>query len=428
MIFTRLTAAKRGTSTLAMALALTGATALAASAIEVPAQAQKKQKGEEAPKANYSKGFVAAYSPLQEQLNAETADPATLKAAVPAILGAVETADDRFVAGQVLYQVGRKTQDAAMARQGIELMLNSGKAPADQVATLTDAAGEMAYQAQDWNAARDWFQKALAAGATGNNYQGLIAETYFKSGDNAGGLDYLQGLIDEKIASGETVEANVLARAVDVASKSGMNDRAARFAAMLVQYHPSPEYWAAAINTQRNLGRYQSRELLDLLRLSRRVDALTTQRDYGDYIEAADYRRLPQEVRDVAQEGVQAGVLTSGGNIGQIIAEADKRVAAERGDLAGLEREARSTGNLTTVTAAGDAFLNYRQPAKAEEFYARALTMSGVDSPMVLTRLGIAQVEQGKYAEAAATFAKVEGDRKPIAELWAQYARSQTAG
>ena len=59
--------------------------------------------------------------------------------------------------------------------------------------------------------------------------------------------------------------------------------------------------------------------------------------------------------------------------------------------------------------AAGDAFLSYQKPAEAEEFYTLALAKPGVDTPRVLTRLGIAQADQGKSAEAQATFAKVEG-------------------
>ena len=51
--------------------------------------------------------------------------------------------------------------------------------------------------------------------------------------------------------------------------------------------------------------------------------------------------------------------------------------------------------------------------------------MTGVETPMVLTRLGIAQYDQGKYAEAIETFKKVEGARKEIASLWALYATSK---
>ena len=86
-------------------------------------------------------------------------------------------------------------------------------------------------------------------------------------------------------------------------------------------------------------------------------------------------------------------------------------------------------GNATaaTVSGAADAFLSYGDAAKAESLYAIALNKSGVDANRVLTRLGIAQVDQGKSAEALATLAKVQGPRKPIAQLWSAYA-SQKSG
>jgi Flp pilus assembly protein TadD len=51
-----------------------------------------------------------------------------------------------------------------------------------------------------------------------------------------------------------------------------------------------------------------------------------------------------------------------------------------------------------------------------------------VDTARVLTRLGIAQSDQGKAAEAQATFAKVQGPRKPMAQLWSAYAAQKAGG
>jgi hypothetical protein len=57
--------------------------------------------------------------------------------------------------------------------------------------------------------------------------------------------------------------------------------------------------------------------------------------------------------------------------------------------------------------------------------YQIALGKPGVDTARILTRLGIAQADTGRYAEAQATFAKVDGVRKPIAALWSAYAASK---
>ena len=107
-------------------------------------------------------------------------------------------------------------------------------------------------------------------------------------------------------------------------------------------------------------------------------------------------------------------------------AEAARRVKIDETELPDLARDARaSNANLATVMAAGDAYLSYGRGAEAEEFYAKASAMSGANTPLVLTRMGIAQLDQGKYSEAEATFNKVQGARQAIANLWAIYATQQ---
>ncbi|MBL4858344.1 MAG: tetratricopeptide repeat protein [Erythrobacter sp.] len=128
-------------------------------------------------------------------------------------------------------------------------------------------------------------------------------------------------------------------------------------------------------------------------------------------------------------EGSALGVVDkSDPFIAETRREAAGRVDTDRTDLPSLAADARASGaTLKTLVVAGDTFLSYDQPAEAEEFYTKALGMTGVETPLVLTRLGIAQYDQGKYAEAIETFKKVEGARKDIANLWAIYT-AQKAG
>lgn len=107
---------------------------------------------------------------------------------------------------------------------------------------------------------------------------------------------------------------------------------------------------------------------------------------------------------------------------------ASGRIAADRADLPALERDAKAgTAAYRTVVAAGDAFLNYGEYAKAALFYEKSLTLAGVDRNLALTRLGIAQIKAGDAASAAANLAQVEGTRAPIAKLWGAYAAQKVA-
>lgn len=414
-------------SRLAFAVALATTAAVGMTAAATPAFAQKKGKEQEAPKAYYSKGFVAAYQPVAKILDGG-ADHASVKPQLPAVIAAAETPDDKYAAGQVTFNVGAKSSDVALQRQGLDLMLDSGKTPAAELARNTFAAAQLAYNAKDWPAARTRAEQAVAAG-----YQGdaelLIAETYFAQDQAGTGLDALDKAIARKAAAGEKIPDTWLKRGLAQAYQSKLEPQSIKYAALYAQNYPSKTSWGDAIAIQRNFRDYEGQELLDLMRLAVRADAMRYERDYVDYISAADARRLPGETQRVIEAGMAAGLLKSGDVfVNEARTIASGRIKADMADLPALERDARAASSTAaTAMSAGDVFLSYNQPAKAEEFYQIALGKTGVDTPRVLTRLGIAQVDQGKLAEAQATFAKVQGERQPIAQLWSVYA-AQKAG
>jgi hypothetical protein len=197
-----------------------------------------------------------------------------------------------------------------------------------------------------------------------------------------------------------------------------------------VQDHPNVGSWNSALTVVRAVASYANQENLDLMRLMARTGAMKDRSDYIEYIQNADPRRLPGETLKIAEAGVASGALKSNdGFVADVLTQARARVAADRASLPNLERDARAgSASGATVIGAADAFLSYDQPAKAEELYKIALTKAGVDTARALTRLGIAQLDQGKYAEAQATFARVEGPRKPLAQMWAAFAAQKGRG
>lgn len=411
----------------AVALATTAAVGLTATATPAVAQKKGKEQPATAAKADYSKPFVAAYQPLAKIVG-ENGDLASLKPQIPALIAVASTPDDKFVTGQFVFNIGAKTSDVALQRQGLDLMLDSGKTPPADLARNTFAAAQLAYNAKDWASARARAQQAVTAGYAGDA-ELLIAESHFAEGQVATGMDALDKAIARKVAAGQTAPEAWIKRGLAQAYQAKLEPQAAKYAAMYAQYYPSKTSWGDAIAIQRNFNNYEGQELLDLLRLASRADAMRYERDYIDYITASDARRLPGETQRVIEAGLTAGLLKPNDVfVNEARTIASGRIKADMADLPGLERDARA-GNATgaTAMAAGDAFLSYNQPAKAEEFYKLALAKPGVDTARVLTRLGIAQLDQGNLAEAQANFAKVDGARQAIARLWGVYA-AQKAG
>lgn len=405
-------------SRLFLAIALASGAAIGVSA---PAYAQKKKQEQPAErKANYSKAFAAAYSGLKAPIEAK--DFVAIKAALPALLAAAQTPDDKLLGGQLAYQAGFNLKDTALEKQGLDLMLGSGLAVAQQLAGIHHALARIAYNAKDFDTARTHALQAAAGGQT--DAELLIAESYFAQGQANAGLERLDKVIAAKVAAGQPVPEDWLKRGLAFSYKANLEAQAIKYAGMYAQYYPSTVSWGDAINIQRNLRNYDPQELLDLMRLARRVNALRNERDYVDYISAVDPRRLPGEAEQVIAAGIAAGLLKPNDVfVAEARSTAAARLRADQADLPNLARDARlPSAAVATLMAAGDAFLSYGRPAEAEEFYTKALTKPGVDTARVLTRLAIAQLDLGKTAEAQANLARVEGARQAIAGLWSLHA------
>lgn len=404
---------------LAMAAAL-GLGLAGATVIEAPAMAQSK-------KAQNSKGFAKAYEPVAAIVNAEGGDYAAAKAQLPALIGAIETPDDRFLAGNLTLLLGNKLKDSVLQRQGLQLMLDSGKTDPAQVGQFNFFVGSLAYEAGDYAAARAALQAAVAAGYTQDNPEGLIAESYFKEGQSAQGLQYLKDLIEQRVAAGQTVPDSWLLRGLKVAYDSKLNDQATEWSALLVAHSPTEQNWLQALQVINAVNALEPRVELDLLRLMALTNSLKERREFVSYIEAADPRIMANEVARVLDTGVQKGVFSSSDEYyADVKRVVDQRAAQDRAEAPQLAKEARASATGKDAQSAGDVYLSLGSYAEAEEMYALALEKGGVDRDEMLTRLGIVQVHQGKLDEARATFGQVSGaPRTAVARMWTAYIESR---
>lgn len=428
--FGKLTGAKLlSRSALGVALALgtvAGGTVIAAD----PAMAQNRGN---APKINPSKGFVEVAAPAQKAIDdvsaGDTAGIEQARTLLEQSFAAIESEDDRFMAGSLAINLGSKAQDPALQRRGVKAMLESGKGSPDDLPRFNAVAGQLAYQAGDYAEAAQHLQIAIDGGFTENNAEALLAEAHISNNQPAQGLAILKRAIDNAKAGGQAAPESWYRRGLAAAYQTGAMSDTVDFATKLVRDYPTTENWGASATILRQLGNFNSQETLDLMRLMGRTNSYAEERDYVEYIQAADPRRLPGEVVEVIEAGVQAGKLNASDTfVSDARREASGRISADKQALAGYESDARAaSASEATVTGAADALLSYGQAANAEELYTIALNKPGVDTARVQTRLGIAQIDLGKYAEAQETLARVTGNREPIAKLWSAYAASQAS-
>lgn len=439
-------------SRVALAVAMAGGLAVALPATTAVA-APKKEKAS----GSFSKEFAAAAADLDKAVSEANSNP-TVKAAsdraiaandpaakqaaaaeVDAALGGAEaklatvtaaasTPMDKIKAGELTRNVGVLKGDPALQHKGLVMMINSGGAQPDMMGQLQYLAGVTAYQTGDYAGAIQYIKPAYDSGY--RDQQGMIdrilADAYKRTNNSGAALQMAQTEIDRAKAAGTKPGESAIRTALQAAYDSKQAGAATDLSAQLVQNYPTADSWKAAFQVTRALNNLGAQENLDMMRLMARTNSLSSKGDYFSYIQDGDPRRNPGELLKIMEQGVSSGHLTSG-EIAEYRNLAQSRVTADRNSLASYERDARAgSATFATVNGAADAFLSYDQPAKAEELYKLALPKAGAEKDRVLTRLGIAQADQGKYQEAQSTFSQVTGaSRAPVAKLWSAYVQSK---
>jgi len=303
--------------------------------------------------------------------------------------------------------------------------------PAESVADYQFYLGNFAYSNKDFPTAIAALTPIVQANYKDDTAAELLADSYSQQGQQPQALDALRAAVTARKAAGAPVPEGWFKRANLIAYKNRLGPQAIEWSTMMVESNPTPLNWLGAGQLIREFGTFTNQESLDLGRLLLRSGGFQNEpkyveREYVEYIEAADPRRLPGEVLKVTNMAVTSGILkASDPFVSDALTQAKGRVGPDKASLPALDREARAGKDGKSALAMADAYLSYDEAVKAEEMYKMAIEKGGIDNDRALTRLGIAQLDQDKFEDAKASFAKVGGVRAPLARLWSAFATTQ---
>lgn len=425
---------------LALAVALASGTALLGTfGMATPAYAQKKKDDKAAAKPVYSKEFIEAYKALEAQI-AAGADLATISPKLEELIALGVSPDEKLQAGQMSYTAAVKAQDDKLQLRGLELMLGSGKVPAEQLGQFNYIGFQLSYRLKDSPKARYYLQGAIDNKFTNPQLSDAIMKYQLAQ------LLMTERKFDEGYAALKTAMA---ARKAEVGTieqgwfgfgiKTGLDNDLKPQTMDLLQAWLAEDaralIWKDSITIVRNMAvlddRGNEEALLDLLRLSRDVGTLERGQDYLAFVEIARAARYPKEVKDMLDKGFASGVVSKSDTwANEQLAAANRTLVMDRTELPATEAAANKAGaTLAQVMNAGRTFLSYGEHAKAAGFFEKALGMPGAPQGEVLQRLGMAQIGMGDYNAAIATFARInEPARGAVAMLWSAYAKQKIAG
>jgi len=307
------------------------------------------------------------------------------------------------------------------------------------------------------------------------------------TGDNAGATAAAEAAADtpqEEIPAEDRVQ--VYSNATSLALNAKHNDKALTYARAFDQVAPNdpkaqdllgralyaagdpsaPAFFAKQVDGAVATGKVPSRDALQMLMIAQikakdeegaektMIKQVRYYNDPADWKQIIDVSMSTKGVRDI--DALQLGRLlfTSGGNVSKDDADligqtAQKmalygdaqqaqakgatlqmdpaRVAADKADVPKQITLGASQNGLFNIKLA-EALYGYGMYAEAESVARTAQAKGGADASEITTLIGMAQIQQGKYADGVATLATVQGGgpvAPRVAELWTAYAKNK---
>lgn len=424
-------------------LALGAALAFGASGVlfSAPVDAQRAPRGQQQqPQAaqvqsqgrtlNLSAQERAVLVPLDAA--ARGTDRAAQDAALAAARPVVSNPDARYAFARYQMTIAIQRSDNAMLSQAVDMAIDSGVSPPDELPTYLSSQFELARQAGD-NAKAERALGRLAELRPGDvDIQVQLAQLRVGQGRVAEGLRTLQSAIQVRQAAGQPVPESWLRYASATAFNSrdaAIRGQALGFARSLVAAYPTAVNWRDALGILRDVGNYDAATQLDLWRLALAAGALNGERDWFDFANALNQGGYPGEAKAVLDAGVARRMVdASRSPFRELLVTANGRIAADRADLPDSQRSALAAANGVAALRTGDAFFGYGRYPEAIALYQAALQKGGVDANVVNTRLGIAFALAGQRAQAEAALRAVTGPRAEIAQFWLLWLQQRPAG
>lgn len=405
----------RPTSATAIAAAI--GCALIASAA-APAFAKEKPKKEEEAKKGTSIPASKDFGPYIKKMSdaVKASDAATLQNVMAEAQGKATADGDRYWLSYYKLQLGLLNKDRATQQQAIDAMLESGLTPAESVAVYNFFSGRFAYVDKDYAKAITRLEAAQAAGSKDESLSPMLMDSYLNTNQLDRGIALAKATIESERAAGKRPSEELYvrpARALQVANRNGeMLD----LLALRLRDYNLPAVWRTTLYIVMQQEGSDKDLNLDTLRLMRAAHAMKERPEVLEYAALATEAGYPGEVVALVKEARASGIVPANDErFNSIMESQEPRARADAAVLAADAAKPAVRSNPKAARQTADALAGSGDYATAISLYQGAA--AGGDA-LAQYRLGVAQALDGQVDAAVASFAKVQGNRQRLAQLW----------
>lgn len=312
------------------------------------------------------------------------------------------------------YQAG----DLDIAEKSFEAVFATGRFPAQQQLTFTQALAQQFYQQRNYPKAIAWTQKYFAGGGNDATMRTLLLQSYYLSKDFPNAIKEVSAKISAVEKAGGTPEEKDL-QLLAAANNESKNE-AGYVGALekLARYYPKRDYWLdLLLRTQRKPGFNRDRLALDVYRLMNTLGLLDTGGDIMEMAQLSLQAGNPGEAQALIEKGYASGLLGKGPEAERqkrLKDVADKQVADDKKALAQTEAEAVAGANAGPILRVAEAYAGYGQYDKAVTLAEAAIAKGNLKNPDdARLRLVTYYLALGQKAKAEATAKAIKSNDGP---------------
>ena len=347
-------------------------------------------------------------------------DRAAQDQALAAARVAARSPEARYATGYYQLQIADRRGDAALRAQAVDILVESGQPTAAEAVPLLANQASRSLVAGDLPRTDRLLARMIELQPNNPSVLADYAELKVRRGEPGNGVILLVRAIEAAQASGRPAPESWHLRGLALAFDGRLAPQAGIFGRALVANYPSAVNWRDALLAYRELAPADPTLGIDVQRLMRTSGALSGERDYQEYADAAVRAQQIGEAKAVLDEGVARGMIQTTRVPRELTAATAVRAATtERGRLAGLRTAALApAGTGQQARTAADLHFGNGLYSEAAELYRAALAKGGEDPNLVNSRLGAALALAGRRAEAEIALRAVTGPRADLAGLW----------
>ena len=322
--------------------------------------------------------------------------------------------------------------EPALSLAQFEKVLASGFLPEKDRLSVTETAARLAIQTKAYPKALVLLKSYRQLGGNDEQLQRVQAQLLAETGDYAAAIAEAKAMVQADLAASRKPNEQVLRVLGFSQQKSSDMAGYVQTLELLVQHHPTPDYWGDLISRiVRKPGFADDRLRIDVYRLQRALGIALEGDEIADMAQRALTSGLPAEAQKLLDEGYAAGLLGKGPDAAahaKLRDQASKAAAADQKQFADAEASAQKAKEGTALVNLGLAIAGTGAYPRAATLMEQGIAKGGLRRPdEAALRLAYVQWRAGRNDDALKTLATVQGSdgSADIARLWTYHLKQQ---